>query len=128
MGDINLVFGVITAGCGIYCLWQWIKIRKTGVIADNSMILPRDCTADSCIDLEEFLAQIMPRLLVFGVLITLFGLFGLADAAFGFLDQWMAGATDGMRLLVLELVTCIIPLAVVIWFAVCLRRIQKRLW
>lgn len=128
MGDMNLMFGLITAGCGIYCLYLWGKIRLSGKVPDGCMILPRGCTMDECIDPEGYLAHAMPRLLIFSVLILLFGLVTLADVYFGLIDLWTAGLSVGMRLLVLELVTCIVPLAVVIWFGVSLRRMQKRLW
>lgn len=128
MGNMNLFFGLITAGCGIYCLYLWGKIKVSGSVPDGAMILPRGCTMDECLDAEEFLKAAMPRLLLFGLLIVFFGLVTLADVYFDFLNVWTAELSAGMRLLILELVTCIIPLAVVIWFAASLRRLQKRLF
>ena len=128
MGNMNLFFGLITAGCGVYCLYLWGKIKVSGTVSDNNMILPRGKSMAQCLDKEEFLHMAMPRLLVFGLLILFFGLVTLADVYFGFLDLWTAGLSVGMRLLVLELVTCILPLGVVIWFGVSLRRVQNRLF
>lgn len=128
MGNMNLFFGLITAGCGVYCLYQWGKIKSSGAVPDGSMILPRGSTMDQCLDEEEFLKEIMPRLMLFGVLILFFGLLTLADVYFGLFDLWLAELSVGMRLLVLELITCILPLGAVIWFAVSLRRVQKRLF
>ena len=128
MGNMNLFFGLITAGCGIYCLYLWIKIRVTNRIPDGCMILPKGLSIDDCIDRTEYLAHILPRLMIFGVLITVFGAITLAEVYFPFFDALTADLTVGMRLLLLETVTCFIPLAVVIWFCVSMRRAQKRLF
>ena len=128
MGNMNLFFGLITAGCGIYCLYLWGKIKFSGLVPDGCMILPRGSTIDECVDKEEFLKAAMPRLMIFGLLILFFGLVTLADVYFEFLNLWTADLTVGMRLLILELVTCIIPLGVVVWFAISLRRVQNRLF
>ena len=128
MGNMNLMFGLITAGCGVYCLYLWAKILLKGKVPDGCMILPRGSTMDECLDPEGFMAHAMPRLLIFSVLIMFFGLLTLADVYFDLLNVWTAGLSAGMRLLILELVTCFIPLGVVIWFGVSMRRVQKRLW
>lgn len=128
MIDMNFLFGVITGGCGIYCLYLWLKIRGSKTIPDNCMLVPREQTMAQCIDAEEYQSYIMPRLLIFGVVLLVFGLLGLGDYYFGIFDGVTAGLSAGMRLLVLELATCILPLLVVIWFGVCLRKSQKRLW
>lgn len=128
MIDMNFLFGVITGGCGIYCLYLWCKIHFGKQVPDNCMIVPREQTMAQCVDEEEFLGYMMPRLLIFGVVILAFGLVGLAEYYFGLLDGVTQGLSVEMRLLVLELITCIVPLLVVIWFAVCLKKIHKRLW
>lgn len=128
MGNMNLMFGLITTGCGVYCLYLWGKIRASGKVPDGCMILPRGCTMEQCLDEALFLKAAMPRLMIFGLLISLFGIVTLAEAYFQVFDVWTAELSVGLRLLVLELVTCIIPLGVVIWFGVSLRRVQKKLF
>ena len=128
MTDMNFLFAVIMAGCGVYCLYLWGKIHFGGQIPDSCMLVPREATMAQCIDAEEFAGYIMPRFLIFGAVILIFGIFGLADHYFGLLDMWTGALSAGMRLLVMEIVTCIVPLLVVIWFAVCLKKIHKRLW
>ena len=126
MGNMDLIFGLIMTGCGIYCLYSWGKIRATGKVPDGAMILPVGHSEGDCLDLQEYLSHIMPKFLILSILVTLFGCVTLGNAYFSILDVWTAAMTPGMRLLVLELVTCFIPLGVVIWFAICLRRAQKR--
>lgn len=128
MGNMNLMFGLITTGCGVYCLYLWLKIKLSGQVPDGAMILPRGYTMGDCLEPEEFMAHAMPRLMIFAVLILFFGVLTIADAYFDLINQWTAHLSGGMRLLVLEIVTCIVPLAVVIWFGVSLRRVQKRLF
>lgn len=128
MENMNLFFGLLSTGCGIYCLYLWLRIARSGSIPDGSIVVPRGSTMAQCLDADEFRSAISPRLLIFSLLIIVDGAFTLADSAFGLLDAWTAAMSLGMRLLILELVTCIIPLGVVIWFAAALRSIQKRLW
>ena len=128
MDSMNHLFGMITLGCGIYCLYVWIKIHTSGKVPPNSVLLPKDCTMDKCLDPEEFITYVQPRLLIFSILIIGFGLFSVIDVYLGLMDAMTAGLSELMRLLVLEAMTCILPLAAVIWFAVCLRKIQKLLW
>lgn len=128
MTNMNFLFGIITFGCGVYCLYLWCKIHFGKQVPDSCMLVPREQTMAQCVDGEEFLGYIMPRFLIFSVVILAFGIFGLADYHFGILNVWTQGLSAGMRLLVLELATCIMPLLVVIWFGVCLKKIHKRLW
>lgn len=126
MGNMDLIFGLIMTGCGIYCLYTWGKIRATGKVPDGAMILPVGHSQDDCLDLPEYLSVIMPKFLIVSILVTVFGGIMLAEAYLDVLDILTASMSAGMRLLVLELFTCILPLGAVIWFAICLRRTQKR--
>ena len=128
MDSMNNIFSLIMLGCGIYCLYVWLRIHRTGEIPANSIILPKDRTMDSCLDPEEFQSYIKPRLLVFSILIILFGVFGLVDAQLNLVVSLADGLSPLLRLLVIELVNFLLPFAVVIWFGVCLYRIQKQLW
>lgn len=128
MNNMNSYFSIITLGCGVYCLYVWFQVHRGAALSQNNLILPRDKTLDDCLDKAEFLHYVKPRLLVFSILIMLSGAFGMVNDQLGLIDQWTAGMSDGMHLLVLELLTCFLPLAIVIWFAVSLRRIHKALW
>lgn len=128
MDNFNLLFGLITTGCGIYCLYLWIRIRRLGKLPEGCFLIPKGCKSDECVDEEEYRQLLQPRLLIFSLFISVVGFFTLADAAFGLLETWTAAMSVGMRLLIMELATCIIPLVVVIWFGLDLRRIQKKLW
>lgn len=128
MDSMNNIFSLIMLGCGIYCLYVWLRIHRTGEIPANSIILPKDRTMDTCLDPEQFRDYIQPRLLVFSILIILFGVFGLVDAQLNLVVSLADGLSPLLRLLVIELVNFLLPFAVVIWFGVCLYRIQKQFW
>ena len=128
MSDLNLIFGLITLGCGIYCLLSYRKMRTTGIIPPNSMILPKDRTIEQCLDKEFFLSYMMPRLLVFSVLICLCGIFSLVNDWLGLIKAWTQTLSPMAYLLILEGATCFLPLAVVIWFAACLKKAHKEFW
>ena len=66
-----------------------------------------------------------PRLLVLALILIAFGAFNLLDAQFGLLQAWIP---ESAYLLVSFVVGSLIPLAVSVWFAVCLSKIQKELW
>lgn len=128
MENVLLLFTVVMLAYGLYCLYLWVKIHRSGQMPEKSLILSQDFPMKRCIDPAEYLRYMKPRLLIFGIAITVFGLFCLADAALGLLDGWTAGFSTAARLLIMELVTCVIPLGILVWFAVCTHRIQKRLW
>ena len=65
---------------------------------------------------------------MFSILIILFGVFGLVDAQLDLVSSMAAGLSSLLRLAVIELVNFLLPFAVVVWFGVCLYRIQKQLW
>ena len=66
-----------------------------------------------------------PRILIFAIAIALTGGFGVLDAELGLLQAWCSA---GSYATVSLLVTSIIPFAFVVWFVVCMIKIQKELW
>lgn len=126
--SILLLFDIIMLGYGIYCLYIWLKLRKTGVMPEKSLLLSQELPMKNCIDPEEYVQYMKPRLFVFGLLISILALFCLVDEFFGLMAGWTASMELIPALLVEFFVTCALPLAVLIWFGVCTYRIQKRLW
>ena len=68
MSSMNYLFSVVTLVIGIYGLYVWVVIRKSGNVPANSILLPKDRTLADCIDADAFLAYTCPRLLIFSVL------------------------------------------------------------
>ena len=128
MSSMNYLFSIITLIMGGYGLYMWISIRRTGDVPVGSILLPRDRTLSDCIDEEEFLSYIRPRLLIFSVLIFLYGVFCAVDTAMDLIGQWVADMSGRMADLTVQGLTCVLPMSILIWFALTLNKIQKELW
>ena len=95
-GGFNGIFNLITLGYGLYAVYTWFRLLRD-----------------------------RPRTLVLGVIAALSGGIGLLGEGMGFLTA--AAAAIGMDLLPFELLFLVaLPLAVVIWYAVCVVRAQKK--
>lgn len=68
-------------------------------------------------DEAYYCAYLRPRLLIFSVIIILTGALGIADQKLSFLSTGLS-----------VLLTSVLPFAAVVWFCICLSKIQKELW
>ena len=123
LNGMNYLLSLITLGFGLYCFYAWSQLCG-GKIPEKFVLLPREFSPDKCIDQEVYISYIRPRLMIFGIAMTASGAFALADARWGLVNQWFPDYALLLRLLL----TSILPFAVIVWFAVCLHKIQKELW
>ena len=121
--SMNNLFSLIALLFGAYCLYAWNQL-KSGKIPEKFMLLSRDLPPEKCLDQEYYTAYMRPRLLIFGIIIVLSGIIGLVDVHFG-IFRTLFGDQGYIAGLIL---TSVIPFASVVWFAVCLMKIQKELW
>lgn len=128
MSSMNYLFSVVTLVIGIYGLYVWVVIRKSGNVPANSILLPKDRTLADCIDADAFLAYTCPRLLIFSVLIGLYGIFCAADTMFDLIGQWVVQLPENLQGFAIQVLTCVLPMGILIWFALSLNKIQKELW
>ncbi len=128
MSSMNYIFSVVMLVMGIYGLRMWISVRKTGDVPAGSVLLPRDRTLADCMDEDAFLDYIRPRLLIFSVLNVLYGLFSAADTALDLIGTWVVNMPDRLAGLTIQLLTSVLPMAIFVWFALALNKIQKDLW
>ena len=126
--SINSVFTILIFGCGVYCLYQAIMLFRTGKVPENSIVLSKDRPMSRCLDPEAFVTYIKPRFLIFAIAVTIFAAISLVNDLTDFMGVLTAGLSQTMQLVIVEIVSVGIPIAVIIWFAVCLVRIQKKLW
>ena len=111
-----MIFDLIALGCGLDCLLTCYKLRVAGRLFPNSLLVPNNKTPKDCLEPEAYVQYIFPRLLILGILITLFGAVTLANEFLSF-----------MGLVASEICTGI-SLTVIIWYAVCSSRAVKRWW
>lgn len=123
INSMNSLFSMITLFFSVYCLYAWYQLRG-GTIPQKFALLPKEFPPEKCLDQELYVRYLRPRLLVFSILMVLTGVVGLLDARLGLFEAML----PGRGVLLAILLTSVLPLAVVIWFCVCLRKIQKELW
>lgn len=121
--SMNTLFTIFILLTGFYCLYAWYQLRG-GAIPERFVLLPKDFDPKKCLDQDRYVTYLRPRLLVFSLLTVFFGCFTLADEKLSLLDLWFPNQAFVLRLLL----SSILPLAVVVWFCVCLSKIQKELW
>lgn len=121
--SMNTLFTIFILLTGFYCLYAWYQLRG-GAIPERFVLLPKDFDPQKCLDQDRYVTYLRPRLLVFSLLTVFFGGFTLADEKLSLLDLWFPNQAFVLRLLL----SSILPLAVVVWFCVCLSKIQKELW
>ena len=126
MLDLNLLLGISMGGYGVFCLYQWIATRFFEKDPGNGSLVPQGSTMADCLDRESFLSEAMPLLLIFGIVMTVIGGTVFADVYLDFLEPLTALLPGSLQTPLFVAVTSVIPFAVLIWFAIALRRVQKR--
>ena len=104
--------GVAFILSGVYILYAFFKMRKTGVINDM-LLMNRQFVGKKCKDPEEFIKQASPATLTLGVTWTLYGIIDVINMML--LDS--AGIN-----VILNLGGLVILLGILVWYN---RRIGK---
>ena len=98
-----MIFDLISLGCGIYLLYTYIKLRMAGRLFPSSLLIPKDRSPKDCKDSAAYIRYIQPRMLMIGILITLFGAVSLVNEYLHFP-----------------------AFAVVVWYGVCSGKANRR--
>lgn len=123
LNSMNSLFSLIMLVFGVYCIYAWYQL-KDGTLPEKFVLLNRELPANKCLDQEQYVAYVRPRLLVFSVAMTTFGVLSVVDAQLSVIQSWFPNQAFWIQLML----TSVIPFAMVVWFAVCLHKIQKELW
>jgi len=75
------LFNMIVLFCGVYCFYAWYKLRD-GRIPERFPLLNKEYEPSKCLDEEYYVSYVRPRLLIFAILITVFGLYSVLDSQF----------------------------------------------
>lgn len=109
-----MIFDLISLGCGIYLLYTYIKLRMAGRLFPSSLLIPKDRSPKDCKDSAAYIRYIQPRMLMIGILITLFGAVSLVNEYLHFLSFYASiGSTFA-------------AFAVVVWYGVCSGKANRR--
>lgn len=111
-----MFFDLISIGCGCYILYTWLKLRTAGILFPNNLLIPKDKSPKQCKNQEEYIRYILPKTLITGIVITVFGIVSLINEYAKFFGLL------GSELLILG------SLVAIAWYGVCLGKAGKRYW
>ncbi len=114
MMDILLIVSFI--GCGIYSIYSYFIQRQKSVLLENKIICPNNCEPKKCKDAKEFLQFILPRTLILGIGLVVFGGLFVLDHFFGNNNS------------IVTLLLVILPTTLFIWYVVVQQKAAKRFW
>ena len=77
--SMNLLLNMITLGCGIYCLYTWIKLLIDKKLFKNGLLVPKEKKVSDCSDEKAYIAYIMPSLSVTAIITMLYGIFSTVN-------------------------------------------------
>ena len=118
------LFNYIVLFCGIYCFYAWYQLRSD-TIPERFPLLAKDLRPEKCLDQAYYISYIRPRLLIFAIIVTVLGVFSIVDTKFGLCAALFP---EGTATAVSAIVGSFLPFMVVVWFGVCMYKIQKELW
>lgn len=117
VNTISLLLVAMLIGCGIYCIYSFIRLRKEFYLFPNKFLYPGNCAPESCTDVVGFIDFISPRILLFGIALILFGI------AFGVIDIVLH-----VNSVVIDIASMVVPLALFVWYVLAQRKAAKEFW
>ena len=107
---------IIMSGCAIYCLYIWFTEHKNTKLPDNKLMYQPNCERRKCKDPAGYMKYIMPKVLILGILLVLIDVVIFVDSV---LELNFAPLTIALMVL---------PIAVLVWYVMVLRKGAKRFW
>ncbi len=109
MESMNLMLDLIGLGCGIYCMYTWLKLAIGRKLFKNSLLVPKEKEVTDCLDEPGYVAYMLPRVAVLAVVTMCYGV--------------LITINDNMKEPFLAYPWSFLPLVavlgVLIWYAVC---------
>lgn len=65
---LSVVMLAVFLFAGVYCLYTAYRLSKATELFDNMLLYPGNCPKELCLEPEEFMAFMRPRLAIFGAL------------------------------------------------------------
>lgn len=110
--ELDLVFGLIGIGSGIYCLFSVYMMRKTGIIC-KSLFIDKVTEHKKCKDTGAFLVEVLPVTIILGIVTMLYGISILVNS-------FVVTCTIAVGVLLVA------AFAVIVWFAVISNKAKKK--
>ncbi len=114
---LDLLLVLMFLGCGVYCVYTFIRLCREQMLFDNKVLYPGDCKYQDCADPVGFMEFIRYRVLALGVFLVLCGVLAVLNSyVIQSANQWIS-----IGLIVL-------PLLGFVWYTVIQRKAAKRFW
>lgn len=114
MDSMFSLMDILIAGCGVYVLYVYVQLKYKGEI-NTTLLLPKDLNVKKCKDKAAYIAEIAPKVLIYGIIVLASGLMGVAEDVYRFMGNYY--------LLILAVFA-----AATIWFAKCEKDAIKKYW
>ncbi|MGN1165193.1 MAG: hypothetical protein ACI4S2_02035 [Lachnospiraceae bacterium] len=72
MNGLNVLFGVISIGCGLYCLYAYYLLKFKGEITE-SLLLPKGVDVKKCKDYRGYCAEAQKPVLMLAIATLIYG-------------------------------------------------------
>lgn len=105
---------IIIIVCGVYVLYIFYLLKVKGEIRET-LLLPKDLPVNKCKDKAAYIAEMSPKVLIYGIVVVLCGVLGLCESRLGLLGN-------------AYLIVLAVFLAVTVWFAVEAKKAVKKYW
>ncbi|MCQ2420312.1 MAG: hypothetical protein MJ118_04185 [Clostridia bacterium] len=73
MGSTFVLMDAIALGCGVYCLFTWLKLLIVKKLFPNGLLVPKEKKISDCSDEKAYIAYIMPPLAATAIVTTAYG-------------------------------------------------------
>lgn len=115
MGDTFSLMDIIFVIAGLYVLFMGYQMKFKGEIKVGSLI-PREANVKKCRDKEAYIKELFPKTMIYGVLVTIWGIVSLANDKFQFLSNNVYLALVAVFLLLTA------------WFAYAAKKLYEKYW
>ncbi len=115
MNSMFSFIDIVVVGCGLYVIYLYIEMKKTGKIRE-SMLLPKGLDVKKCKDVDGYIRQIGPKQLILGIIALLCGVAGLLQDFTGILNYYV------------YLATLVVFFVYAVWYTVFMKKVIKKFW
>ncbi len=70
--SMDILIGAVCLIFGVYCLYAYVMMKKTGVI-NTTILISKSINSKKCKDKDAFLKQMLPKVLIMGIMLILYG-------------------------------------------------------
>lgn len=104
-------------GLGVYCIYTYIRLRRQLYLFPNKVLYPGNCKPEDCIDVDGFIDYILPRMLIYGLMLLTLG------AGFFTLELVLR-----VNSIVYSFIIDGFVLGFFVWFIIVQRKCAKEFW